>query len=139
MRPRFIQFRKTLKEWCLALDGAEPSTNKTPAKTPNPEAERIEWWYEADAIHDAETSRNLAYLVAYLEVFGPRLPMKGLAVHEGWVYPDRAIMRSLHAAGLLAVEDKSFVLTDAGSARIAAHLVQDGNHFRRVSGTEQKD
>ena len=47
-------------------------------------------------------------------------------------------MRSLHAAGMLAVEDKVFVLTDAGRAQIAAYLVQDGSTFRRVTGTEQK-
>ncbi len=138
MRPRFSSFRKTLQEWCLLIDGKEPSTNKTHNPKPNYEAETIAWWYEADTVHDRDTTRNLAYLIAYLEVFGPRLPMKGLAVHEGWVYPDRAIMRSLHAAETLAVEDNAFVLTDAGRAQIAAYLVQDGSTFRRVTGTEQK-
>lgn len=138
MRPRFFSFRKTLKEWCLLIDGKEPSTNKTHNKLPNHNAAQIDWWYEADSIHDSETTRNLAYLVAYLEVFGPHLSMKGLGVHEGWVYPDRAIMRSLHAAGLLAVEGTAFVLTDAGRAQIAPWLIQDGNTFRRVTGTEQK-
>ena len=28
MRPRFSNFRKTLNEWCLLIDGNEPSTNK---------------------------------------------------------------------------------------------------------------
>ena len=138
MRPRFFSFRKTLKEWCLLIDGKEPSTNKTHNKLPNHDAAQIDWWYEADTIHDSETTRNLGYLVAYLEVFGPHLSMKGLGVHEGWVYPDRAIMRSLHAAGLLAVEGTAFVLTDAGRAQIALWLIQDGNTFRRVTGTEQK-
>jgi hypothetical protein len=127
-----------LKEWCLLIDGKEPSTNKTHNPKPNYDAESIQWWYVADTIHDGETTRNLAYLIAYLEVFGPVLPMKGLAAHEGWVYPDRAIMRSLHAAGILAVEDKAFVLTDLGRPQIAAHIIQDGTKFRRVTGTEQK-
>lgn len=138
MRPRFFSFRKALKEWCLMIDGKEPSTNKTHNPKPNYDAETIAWWYEAETAHDPETTRNLAYLIAYLEMFGSRLPMKGFAVHEGWVYPDRAIMRSLHAAGTLTVEDKAFVLTDDGRAQIAAYLVQDGNSFRRVTGTEQK-
>ena len=138
MRPRFSNFRKTLKDWCLLIDGKEPSTNKTHNPKPSYDAETIAWWYEADTVHDRDTTRNLGYLVAYLEVFGSRLPMKGLAVHEGWVYPDRAIMRSLHAAGALAVEDKAFVLTDEGRAQIADHIVQDGTIFRRVTGTEQK-
>jgi len=138
MRPRFSNFRKTLKEWCLLIDGKDPSTNKTYNAKPNYDAENIAWWYEADRVHNGDKTRDLAYLTAYLEMFGPRLPMKGLAVHEGWVYPDRAIMRSLHAAGTLAVEDKTFILTDAGRAQIAAHLSQDGNTFRRVTGTEQK-
>ena len=138
MRPRFSNFRKTLKNWCLLIDGKEPSTNKTHNAKPNYDAENIAWWYVADNVHDGDTTRNLAYLIAYLEVFGPVLPMKGLAVHEGWVYPDRAIMRSLHAAETMAVDDKAFILTDAGRAQIAAHISQDGNTFRRVTGTEQK-
>ena len=138
MRPRFASFRKTHKEWCLLIDGKEPSTNKTHNPKPNYDAEAIAWWYEADTVNDPNSTRKLAYLVTYLEVFGPRLPMKGLAVHEGWVYPDRAVMRTLHAVGTLAVDDKAFVLTDAGRAQIAAYLVQDGSTFRRVTGTEQK-
>ncbi|HBT02501.1 MAG TPA: hypothetical protein DEB47_22230 [Citreicella sp.] len=138
MRPRFSSFRKSHKEWCLLIDGKEPSTNKTHNKLPNHDAARIEWWYEADKLHDSETTRNLAYLVTYLEVFGPRLSMKGLGVHEGWVYPDRAIMRSLHADEVVGNDGTAFVLTPKGHALIAPWLVQDGTTFRRVTGTEQK-
>ena len=138
MRPRFSSFRKTLKEWCLLIDGKEPSTNKTHYKIPNFDAEDICWWYEAATVHDAGKTRDLAYLLAYLEVFGPRLPMKGLAAFEGWVYPDRAVMHALHANKTLAVEDKAFTLTDEGRAQIATHLIQDGPTFRRVTGSEQK-
>lgn len=138
MRPRFSNFRKTLKEWCLLIDGAEPSTNKTAQKGPNKEAESIEWWHETDAPHAADLPRNIAYLVAYLEFHGPVLPMKGLPVHEGWVYPDRAIMRSLHNGGYISDDGPNFVLTETGRALIAPWLVQDGNHFRRTTGTEQK-
>ena len=138
MRPRFFSFSKTLKECCLLIDGKEPSTNKMHNKLPNHDAAHIEWWYEVDKVHDSETTRNLAYLVAYLEVFGPRLSMQGLGVHEGWVYPDRAIMRSLHAAGMLEVKGTEFVLTDEDRAQVAPWLIQEGNTFRRVTGTEQK-
>lgn len=138
MRPRFSNFQKLQTEWCLLIDGKNPSTNKTYNPRPNYDAENLAWWYEAESIHDGDTTRNLAYLISYLEMFGPRLPMKGLAVHEGWVYPDRAVMRSLHAAGTLVVDDKVFVLTESGHALIANFLVQDGNHFHRVSGTDQK-
>ncbi|MDZ4310821.1 MAG: hypothetical protein U1A24_09740 [Cypionkella sp.] len=138
MRPRFSSFRKSHKEWCLLIDGKEPSTNKTHNKLPNHYGARVEWWYEADKIHDSETTRNLAYLVTYLEVFGPRLSMKGLGVLEGWVYPDRAIMRSLHADEVLADDGTAFVLTPKGHALIAPWLVQDGTTFCRVTGTEQK-
>ena len=81
MRPRFSNLRKTLKDRCLLIDGKEPSTNKTHNPKPNYDAETIAWWYEADRVHDQETTRDLAYLVTYLELFGPRLPMKGLADH----------------------------------------------------------
>lgn len=138
MRPRFSSFRKSHKEWCLLIDGKEPSTNKTHNKLPNHDAARIEWWYEADKLHDSETTRNLAYLVTYLEVFGPRLYMKGLGVHEGWVYPDRAIMRSLHADEVIADDGTAFVLTPKGHGLVAPWLVQDASTFRRVTGTDQK-
>ena len=138
MRPRFSSFRRTLVDWCIAIDGKQPSTNKTVHKLPNHDAASIDWWYEADATHDSGTRRNISYLVAYLEFFGPKLSMKGLGVHEGWVYPDRAVMRSLHAAGLVEVDGTSFVLTDAGRAIIAEWLTSDGFTFHRATGTEQK-
>lgn len=136
MRPKFFTFWKTLKEWCLLIDGREPSTNKRYHKLVNQDAARIGWWYEADAVHSGETTRNLAYLTAYVEVFGPRLSMKGLGVHEGWVYADRAIMRSLHETGFLAVENEAFILTDAGREQIAPWLVEQGGVFCRVSSAK---
>ena len=138
MRHKFIKFRTMLKHWCLLIDGSEPSTNKTCNKLPNKDAETIQWWYENDTPHAGDLPRNIAYLAAYVEFQGPTLPMKGLAVWEGWVYPDRAIMQSLHNDGYLTDDGPNFVLTDAGRALIAPWLVQDGNHFRRVGGKEQK-
>jgi hypothetical protein len=136
MRPKFSTFRKILGDWCLLIDGKEPSTNKRFNKAVNQDAGHMDWWSRSGEIHDGDTSRNLAYLVAYLEAFGPRLPMRGLAAHEGWVYPDRAVMRSLIAAGYLAVEDGSFIPTAAGRAQIAPWLLQEGDVFRRVVRAE---
>jgi len=59
-------------------------------------------------------------------------------VPEGSVYPDRAIIRSLHADEVLANDGTAFVLTPKGHALIAPWLVQDGSTFRRVTGSEQK-
>ncbi|PLL10435.1 hypothetical protein C0V75_20835 [Tabrizicola sp. TH137] len=128
----------TLKYWCERIDGKPPSTCKIETR-PRLEADRLSWWYAAPAAHNPDTPRNIAYLAAYVELAGPRIPMRGIYFcFNGYLHLDRAVMRSLHAGGLVKDERRWFVLTDAGSARLAPWLTQDGNHFRRVTGTEQK-
>lgn len=128
----------TLKYWCEHIDGKPPSTCKIEAN-PRMEAGKLDWWYESPAAHSPDTPRNLAYLAAYVELAGPRLPMRGIYFcFRGYLHLDRAVMRSLHAGGYVEAKGRWFVLTDAGRARLEPWLVQDGNHFRRVGGTEQK-
>jgi len=129
---------KVLKDWCERIDGKPPSSC-TLEKSPRLESDRLSWWYEKPAAHSPDTPRNIAYLAAYLELAGPRIPMRGIHFFcGGYLHPDRAVMRSLHAGGYLTDERRWFVVTDAGRAKVASWLVQDGNRFRRVNTTEQK-
>ncbi len=129
---------RILSEWCNRIDGKPPSTCKLDNR-PRLEADRLSWWYEAPAAHNPDTPRNIAYLVAYVEMVGPRIPMRGIHFcFNGYLHPDRAVMRSLHAGGYVTDQGRYFVLTDQGRARIAPWLSQDGTRFRRTTGTEQK-
>ena len=129
---------KTLKHWCELIDGKPPSTCKLDER-PRFEADKLSWWYEAPAAHDV-TPRTLGYLAAYVELAGPRIPMRGIYFcFNGYLHLDRAVMRSLHAGGLVRDERRWFVLTDNGRAQLQTWLVQDGNHFRRVTDIEKKN
>ena len=132
-----FEAEKILKEWCQRLTGAPPSTCKL-VKTPNAEGLDLDWWRGDKPIHDKDTRRNTAYLAAYLEISGARIPMIGIKVWDRFLYPDRAIMRSLYEGGYLRHEGRDFVVTDDGIAHVAEWLSYDGNTFRRVTGTEQK-
>lgn len=129
---------KSLKYWCELIDGKPPSTCKLDGR-PRTEADKLSWWYQSPVAHNPVTPRNLAYLAAYVELTGPRIPMRGIYFcFNGYLHLDRAVMRSLHAGGLVKDERRWFVLTDEGRAQLESWLVQDGNHFRRVSDAEQK-
>ena len=88
--------------------------------------------------HTIPTPRaNIAYLAAYVELAGPRIPMRGIYFcFNGYLHLDRAVMRSLHAGDLVSDDRRWFVLTDAGRARLAPWLRQNGNRFHRLSGSE---
>jgi hypothetical protein len=129
---------KALKFWCEQIDGKPPSACKLDSR-PRLEADKLTWWYEAPAAHNPDTPRTIAYLVAYLELAGPRIPMRGIYFFcNGYLHPDRAVMRALHAGGYLTDERRWFVLTDAGRAKVSPWLVQDGNRFRLITSIEQK-
>lgn len=128
---------KILNEWCQRLTGKPPSTCKM-VKTPNAAGLAPGWWLEGKPDHDKDTARNTAYLVAYLEISGPRIPMIGIKVWDRFLYPHRAIIRSLHEGEYLEHEGRDFLVTPQGIAHVAEWLTYDGTTFRRVTGTEQK-
>jgi hypothetical protein len=128
---------KTLKFWCELIDGKSPSTCKIDSR-PRLKADKLSWWYESPAAHSANTHRNIAYLAAYVELAGPKIPMRGIYFClNGYLHLDRAVMRSLHAEGYVTDERRWFVLTDAGRALLAPWLAQNGNNFCRVGGIEE--
>ena len=129
--------QRILKEWCMLLTDKPPSTCKM-VKTPNTDGLDLEWWLGKRPVYDEDTARNTAYLVSYLEISGPRIPMIGIKVWDRFLYPDRAIMRSLHEGGYLRHEGRDFVVTPHGIAHVAEWLTFDGTTFHRATGTEQK-
>lgn len=129
-----FEAEKILKEWCLRLTNAPPSTCKM-VKTPNKEGLDLDWWLKDKPVHDKDTQRNTAYLVAYLEISGPRIPMIGIKVWDRFLYPDRAIMRSLYEGKYLRHEGRDFVVEPAGIAQVSEWLTYDGTTFRRTTST----
>lgn len=132
-----FEAEKILKYWCQRLTDAPPSTCKM-VKTPNTEGLDINWWIAGKPVHDKETLRNTAYLAAYLEISGPSIPMIGIKVWDRFLYPDRAIVRSLYEGKLLRQEGRDFVVTPEGIAQVAEWLAFDGTTFSRISGDAQK-
>jgi hypothetical protein len=97
----------------------EPSTNKDYAAAPLDAAANSEFWLENSGTTPRwDNGRTAAYLAAYVFWCGPNLP-SSIHVHEGFVHPDRAVMRSLIRARCVEPDGGVFRLTEKGQALIA--------------------
>lgn len=131
---RFEEAKRTLKKWCQNLDGKPPSTNKSARRSPNGEAGRKQWWLENSGTSpDWRSPRSVAYLVAYVEIAGSVFPAAGIAVEEGFIWPDRAVMRSLILARCVAFVKGNFRLTDKGEALIAPMVILSDGMARKAA------
>ena len=109
--------------WTILLDRKPPSANKRVHAEPLNEGSQLEWWLAHDGRDpDWRNGRTVAYLCAYLDIGRGRIAMRGIGVEGGYLYPDRAVMRSLYAAGCLVVDGDSFALTERGEALVAPFI-----------------
>lgn len=123
----------------MLIDGKEPSSFTVEPKV-DPEWKTLGWWTEQAPAHETSTSRNTAYLVAYLNISGSQIPMRGVRLDgkDGFFRPDRAVIRSLLEGGLLEHEGENFSVTDLGIEKVSPWLAFDGKQFTRASGNNQK-
>ena len=120
---RFEEARAILNRHCRQLDNKEASTNKTPQSGPNRAAAQESWWHEnADKTSDWRNARTVAYLCAYVEIAGPRIPMEGIPLDDGYIWPDRAVMRALLDRGCVAVDGEAFRVTPEGELLLAPRI-----------------
>jgi hypothetical protein len=121
---RFEQAREILNRWTRFIDdGKDASTNKSVKKTPNQKASQGSWWHENNGtMPDWRKPRTVAYLTAYIEMAGAHFPLTGILLEDGYLWPDRAVMRSLLVAGCIRLKAGSFHLTEKGEALIAPWL-----------------
>ncbi|MBT4905376.1 MAG: hypothetical protein HON62_00710, partial [Rhodospirillaceae bacterium] len=93
---RFETAREILDRHCRVLTGKAASTNKRAHSVPNEEADKVEWWRENTGTSPRwDNERTVAYLCAYVGIAGRRFPMTGIGLQDGYIHPDRAVMRSL--------------------------------------------
>lgn len=107
------QAKALLDAICLRIDGS-PASAKTIAKEPFTEAASKEWWLHLDDIADPSRNRTVALLTSYVELGGESFPLTGIPLSDGYLRPDRKVMRSLYRAGRVDIRNGFFVLTDEG-------------------------
>lgn len=124
----FDEARAILDRHCRELDHKDASTNTKVKHHPRLVAADRTWWpANAGTMPDWRTTRTVAYLSAYVEIAGPSFPMQGIRLDDGYLWPDRAVIRALLVNDCLTVEGADFRLTRLGEALLAPRLrIDDG-------------
>lgn len=120
-RPSIIEAKALLDAICLEIDG-KPASAKTTGRKPFSECASRDWWFAADKMH-ASTNRVRALLTSYVQIGGDRFPMTGIPLSDGYLRPDRTVMRILVDQGRVNIADGWFELTDAG--RLGLRMSED--------------
>ncbi|MCK1607251.1 HNH endonuclease [Bradyrhizobium sp. 166] len=128
----FAEARSILDEFCLRIDKKPASTNKTLKKKPNQDGNSEAWWLaQKDATPAFDSNRSIAYLTAYVQIAGSRFYGSGIPLEDGFMYPDRGVMKAMLHAGCVTIginKQGLFKLTPKGRKLIsgsgAASLAQ---------------
>ncbi|WP_186420137.1 hypothetical protein [Bosea sp. CS1GBMeth4] len=124
----FAEARALLDNWTSRLDGKQASTNKTVKQGPNKHGLEEAWWLENDGkTPDWRNGRTVGYLCAYVELAGGAIPMCGIALEDGFLWPDRAVMRALLLSDCVSCRNEHFELTDRGHSLVAPFLRVNGS------------
>lgn len=126
MQPTFEKktFRyanQLLNEFCLTLNGKKASSNKSTREKPNPDGAQETWWLKKKGqCPPFDSPRCKAYLRAYVEIAGPHFFGSGIPLDEGYIYPDRGVMKALLQADCVTLSNRGiFELTTKGHNLIA--------------------
>jgi hypothetical protein len=123
----FEEARAVLTRHCRQLDHKDASTNTSAQERSNSAAVDRAWWFaNAGTTPDWRNARTVAYLCAYVEIAGPRIPMQGIRLDDGYMWPDRAVMRALLDSECLAIEGEDLCLTPLGEALLAPRIRVEG-------------
>jgi len=124
----FNEARIILDRYCLHFTNKEASTNTKPYDSANLDAANLGWWTEHDRrTPDWRTPRTVAYFCAYVEMAGRKIPMRGIHLEDGFVWPDRAVMRSLLERGCVRPIDEDFHVTSEGELLLAPVVELNGD------------
>jgi hypothetical protein len=125
VRMNFVAFRGLLVNLSTLIDSQPvPSTNKSKKRSARPtdndgDPGTEEWWLSARAGTSPAEPRTLAYFLSYAAVCGQRIGARAIALDDGYVWPDRDVMKCLLIAGLVKFIEEGephFEITDAGLA-----------------------
>ncbi len=115
--------KRVLDRHCMSVDGKPASTNKVPNKEQNLAGRDRAWWLENQGTcppHDSP--RSVAYLRAYVEIGEQIFYATGIPLRDGFLYPDRAVMKAMLIADCVVLNDENhgrFELTERGQLLIA--------------------
>ncbi|MGY4318987.1 HNH endonuclease [Bradyrhizobium sp. JR3.5] len=119
----FAEARSILDELCHRIDKKPASTNKTLKKKPNLDGNSEAWWLAHEGTTPAfDSNRSIAYLTAYVEIAGPHFYGSGIPLEDGFMYPDRGVMKAILHAGCVTIginEQGLFELTPKGRKLIS--------------------
>jgi hypothetical protein len=123
-RIRQTEARRILTAYCEKLTGKPPSTFKI-TKERNENGKSLNWWMEnRDAVDSWDGPRSRAYLQAYVEIAGPIFFGSGIPLHDGFLQPDRGVMKRLFEAGAVTLDEKTskIIINNKGRELIGSVL-----------------
>ena len=119
---RHSEARRVLNRHCVELDGKAASSNHSVSKDQNGAAATAAWWIANDSSSPpADSPRSRAYLRAYHEIAGPRFFATGIPLDDGYMLPDRGVMKALLEGGYVVLTNERsprFEVTERGRALI---------------------
>ena len=121
---------------CRRIDG-KPASAKTSSARPFSECASPEWWLAADDTMSVDRNRTTALLTAYVELGGEIFPMTGIPLADGFLRPDRKVMRALVQSGMVMMSDGQFKLTSDGGVLISGHRSVMPKAVALQAGTEE--
>jgi hypothetical protein len=120
---KFKDAKRLLDRYCMAVYGKLASTNKKPSKNRNEEGKKEAWWLENTGNnHEKPGLRALAYLKAYDEIAclgGTLFYATGIPLMEGFMWPDRGVMKTLLKASYVSLDEKKGLFTITGEGHDA--------------------
>ncbi len=118
MRER--EARRILKGYCLRETGDPPSTSQV-TRDLNRNGRDETWWLEnMSTCPPWDGARTKAYFKAYVEIAGERFFGTGIPIHDKYLQPDRAVMKSLLEAGCVTLDRGKFVVTSKGQELLSS-------------------
>ena len=100
----FAEARSILDDLCHRIDKKSASTNKTLKKKPNLDGNSEAWWLAHKGTTPAfNSNRSIAYLTAYVVIAGPDFSGSGIPLKDGFMYPDRGVMKAMLHAGCVTI------------------------------------
>ncbi|PZX17490.1 dynein-related subfamily AAA family protein [Palleronia aestuarii] len=118
----FAEALECLRSACMEIDGKPPSTGSSRKSGPNPGATAPGWYLDVADEDRGETTREIAYLLAYVRICGKRFPLHGIQLRDGWMWPDRAVIRKLSRHGSVSLTSEGISLTPAGRRKVERWL-----------------
>src|SRR5260370_17441438 len=108
----FEQARAILDRHCQQLDQKIASSNKKAERHLKSMAVDRSWWFENPGrTPDWRNARTVAYLCAYVEIAGTHIPMQGIRLDDGYMWPDRAVIRPLLQHNSFPFDGNTFFLS----------------------------